>query len=484
LLNASVGFQRVIGRLRRPPILESDPATMLQIRSLTAARQVRSSIRSVAAAARLSTRSHLMAPNPHAAQLATPRYRARSRTLQHAARRERAGLLTRLGPDRVVGLAVAGIVLGASVISVSAGTPTPSGPVGGTTGDGAGPRIAVGGGAGLERNEPFDEGIAYLNAGLATTPGISAGVDVRDRDLADVGSEENAPVATLAGITGPFLEDGTLLKPVAVDTTVEDGSDLLRTYKVKSGDTLTGIADKFDVSMMTLWWANELDSKDELHLGQVLTIPPMSGLVLTVTANDTLDTLAAKYKVDKADIVSTNDLKDPNLVVGQVLVVPGAKGKPIPAPKPVKHAAVSKPHSSGGGSTRPPTKYTGGRFLWPVVGGGNYISQYFHYGHYAIDIAADYGTRVRAGGSGTVIFAGWKSNGGGYQVWIAHGSGLYTTYNHMSSITVGRGQHVGRGQQVGRVGQSGNASGPHLHFEVWRGPVWSGGTRVNPLSYL
>ena len=67
--------------------------------------------------------------------------------------------------------------------------------------------------------------------------------------------------------------------------------------------------------MMTLWWANDLDSKDELHLGQVLTIPPMSGLVLTVTANDTLDTLAAKYKVDKADIVETNDLKDRGFVL-------------------------------------------------------------------------------------------------------------------------------------------------------------------------
>ena len=172
-------------------------------------------------------------------------------------------------------------------------------------------------------------------------------------------------------------------------------------------------------------------------------------------------------------------------MVGQVLVVPGAKGKPIPTPKPVKHSSVSKPRTSGGGgSSRPPTRYTGGRFVWPVSGGGNYISQYYHYGHYGLDIAADYGSRVRAGGGGTVIWAGWKSNGGGYQVWIAHGSGLYTTYNHMSAVTVGRGQHVGRGQQVGRVGQSGNASGPHLHFEVWRGPVWDGGTRVNPLGYL
>ena len=61
-----------------------------------------------------------------------------------------------------------------------------------------------------------------------------------------------------------------------------------------------------------------------------------------------------------------------------------------------------------------------------------------------------------------MTFAGWKNNGGGYQVWIAHGSGLYTTYNHMSAITVGVGQHVSRGTQVGRIGMTGDATGPHL----------------------
>ncbi len=288
------------------------------------------------------------------------------------------------------------------------------------------------------------------------------------------------------GVSGPFLDDGTLIKPVAVDTTVEDGRSLLKKYRVHAGDTLSGIANKFDVSMMTLWWANKLTSKDELHIGQVLVIPPVSGLVVTVTPNDTLESLATKYHVEQSRIIKTNNLTDPNLVVGQVLVVPSAKGKPIPTPKPTKSPVVHHPPVSGGGggSVRPPTHYGGGHFLWPVVGGGNYISQYYHYGHYAIDIAADYGSRVRAGGSGTVIFAGWKSNGGGYQVWIAHGSNLYTTYNHMSAVLVGRGQHVGAGQQVGRVGQSGNATGPHLHFEVWIGPVWAGGRRVNPLAYL
>ncbi len=209
---------------------------------------------------------------------------------------------------------------------------------------------------------------------------------------------------------------------------------------------------------------------------------------MTVTASDTLDILAAKHKVDGQDILDANGLDDPSLVVGQVLLVPGAKGKPIPTPKPTRKPTVSNPRpSSGGGGNGGGGvggNYTGGQFTWPVYGGGNYISQYFRYGHYGLDIAADYGSRVRAAGAGVVLFSGWKSNGGGYQVWVSHGSGLYTTYNHMSGVSVGRGQRISEGQQVGRVGQSGNATGPHLHFEVWRGPVWDGGTRVNPLGYL
>jgi murein DD-endopeptidase MepM/ murein hydrolase activator NlpD len=208
---------------------------------------------------------------------------------------------------------------------------------------------------------------------------------------------------------------------------------------------------------------------------------------VTVSAADTLDSLAQRYDVEPTDILVENKLEDPNLVVGQVLVIPGAAGKAIPTAKPVARPP-SDPSSGGGiisrGNAHGPTTFSGGRFLWPVVGGGNYISQYFHYGHYGLDIAADYGSEVRSAGGGTVIFAGWKGNGGGYQVWISHGSNLYTTYNHMSAISVGYGQSVSSGQQVGRVGQSGDATGPHLHFEVWRGSVWSGGSRANPLAYL
>jgi murein DD-endopeptidase MepM/ murein hydrolase activator NlpD len=389
-------------------------------------------------------------------------------------------------------------IIGVLLLAVATTFPSaPLGPTGGTDGDGDSPRLALAGAAGAGQIDDTDAtSNAELGAG-APARTEQSGLSRLDPEalalLAEPGAGTLSPdgepmtgtAATAEDLTGPYFDDGTLVKPIFVDTSLSDGRALLKTYRVRSGDTLVGIAHRFGVSMMTLWWANKLSAKDELHIGQVLTIPPVNGLVLTVKAGDTLKSIASKYHVDADEVYEMNKLEDRNLVVGQTLILPGAVGKKIRearAPTPTSHTS-----SGGGGRSQPvrtPPRYTGGSMRWPVVGGNNYISQYFHYGHYAIDIAADYGSTVVAAAGGTVIFAGWKNNGGGYQVWIAHGSGLYTTYNHMSAITVGRGQSVGRGQQVGRVGQSGNATGPHLHFEVWRGPVWNGGTRVNPLLYL
>jgi murein DD-endopeptidase MepM/ murein hydrolase activator NlpD len=373
------------------------------------------------------------------------------------------------------------------------------GPTGGTSGRGDGPRLALAGGA---ESGPTDDsteadaaaGDSQLGANMPDQ-GREGGLSRLDPEalalLTEPGTgtlESGADAApgtetAAAELVGPYLDDGTMVKPIFVDTSVSDGRGLLKTYKVRSGDTLVGIAHRFGVSMMTLWWANELRTKDELHIGQVLTIPPVNGLVIVVEGGESLKSIASKYHVDADEVFEMNKLEDRNLIVGQTLILPGAVGKKIPQ---VRVQSSPHPTASSGGSrpVRTPSHYSGGSMRWPVVGGNNYISQYFHYGHYGLDIAADYGTKVVAAASGTVTFAGWKNNGGGYQVWIAHGSGLYTTYNHMSAVTVGRGQYVGRGQQVGRIGQSGNATGPHLHFEVWRGPVWAGGTRVNPLVYL
>jgi murein DD-endopeptidase MepM/ murein hydrolase activator NlpD len=506
LLNASVGFQRVLGRVRRP--LNDRPASDAprEARRYAIAPKVRHGVRSVVAASRLvpirEHRAAVVVENPVVvASVAAP--------VEH-----RRSLISRLGPDRTVAVAVAAILVGASVISVSAGNP--GGATGGTSGAGVAPRIAVGGGLTDSGGTTGSIGTTGNTGGTTGTGGTGSGDDVLaaggSSDSTDSGSTEStgsvefgqpavvtkstSPFAAIdfgdveisasdaAAVEGPFIDDGTLIKPTAVDTTVPDGSGLVRTYKVKKGDKLGEIATEFKVSPMTIVWANNLKSKTDFKKGDTLRIPPVTGLIVKVAAADTLESIASRYGVEGTDILVTNGIDDPNLVIGQVLVLPGAKGKAIPKPT-IKPSTGIRLRDGGGPIVKNvPSTYSGGKFMFPVVGGDNYVSQYFRYGHYAIDIAGDYGSTVRSAAAGTVIFAGWKSNGGGYQVWVAHGSGLYTTYNHMSAISVGRGQEIGRGKAVGRIGQSGNASGPHLHFEVWRGPVWNGGQRVNPLGYL
>jgi murein DD-endopeptidase MepM/ murein hydrolase activator NlpD len=419
---------------------------------------------SVALAGRVVTRIGAFAPAPgreviaHGAHRMTWRERALSRLGLTSART--AAVRARFaGGERLLPIGVAILVLFGSLSAIA--TPGPTGAVGGTRNGGEAPRLAV---AGLE-NGGFDAGIGVDGAMVAAG---AARLDLSgDTEASGVQPE------------GPYLADGTLLKPIAVDTSIADGADTLRSYRVRSGDTLTGIARHFGVSMMTVWWANHLKSKNDLKVGQKLVIPPVDGTVHVVKAGETLAKIADVAKVSAADIVSFNGLTNETVVVGQTLMLPGGHGKPIPIPKATPRRSSG---GGGGGGGSVPKSYNGGQFAWPLPGGS--ISQYFHYGHPAIDIQAPYGSRIISAASGTVIFAGWKSNGGGYQVWIAHGSGLYTTYNHMSAITVGSGEHVSRGEQVGRVGQSGWATGPHLHFEVWRGLVWGGGYRVNPLGYL
>jgi murein DD-endopeptidase MepM/ murein hydrolase activator NlpD len=394
----------------------------------------------------------------------------------------------RITAERALPVGIATMVLFASAASfLPNGTPPPTG---GPVGDGDAVRIAIGGGFGIDRSDGYLVDVGERLPATEADP-------VRQYDFRPLVLEQidtiPDPADLLitvdpAAVSGPFLSDGTLVAGFAPDTTVQDGSALLRSYRVRSGDTLTGIANRFGVDMMSVWWANDLKNKNDLHIGQVLTIPPVSGLVVEVGDTDTLSGLAARYHVEPQTILDVNGLADPNLIIGQTLVIPGGRGEQIATPKPTKRPTVSRPRSTASNrprqTVRPPVTYHGGQMLWPVVGGGNYISQGFHYGHYGLDIAADAGSKVRAAASGTVIFAGWKSNGGGYQVWISHGSNLFTTYNHMSGVSVNRGQHVGRGQQVGRVGCTGFCTGPHLHFEVWKGPVWDGGYRVNPLRYL
>jgi murein DD-endopeptidase MepM/ murein hydrolase activator NlpD len=124
--------------------------------------------------------------------------------------------------------------------------------------------------------------------------------------------------------------------------------------------------------------------------------------------------------------------------------------------------------------------------LWPVrgqvtAGFGERMDPFsgedaFHAG---LDIAAPKGTSVEATGDGIVLSAGRAQAGYGNEVIIDHGSGITTTYGHLSKIFVVAGQEVEKGEVIGAVGMTGRTTGPHLHYEV---RVHQ--TPVNPAKFL
>ena len=131
------------------------------------------------------------------------------------------------------------------------------------------------------------------------------------------------------------------------------------------------------------------------------------------------------------------------------------------------------------------TQYADAPSLWPVEGRvtssfGERQDPFNGEGafHAGIDIAAPYGTAVRATADGYITKAGFGS-GYGREIVIDHGHDLETLYGHLSSMAVLEGEHVTRGQIIGYVGQSGRSTGPHLHYEVRVHDV-----PVNPHKYM
>lgn len=125
-----------------------------------------------------------------------------------------------------------------------------------------------------------------------------------------------------------------------------------------------------------------------------------------------------------------------------------------------KAAGIAGAERSPGSLSWPVTGIITSPFGWrpnPFGGGPEF--------HQGLDIAAPTGTTVTAAASGTVIMAQWYGGYGNY-ILIDHGGGLSTGYGHLSAIYVSVNQHVTRGQAIGAVGMTGEATGPHLHFEV------------------
>ncbi len=244
--------------------------------------------------------------------------------------------------------------------------------------------------------------------------------------------------------------------------------DKIENYTVRSGDTLEAIAKRFDISIDTIKWANNLKS-DTIKPDQTLKIPPITGVVHTVKSGDNIYTVAKKYKVDAQNIVNFpfNDFTDLDtfaLSVGQVLYVPGGV---IEEERPIVSQYFAQIQAGVRGSSN---------FIWPTSG---VITQYPVWYHMALDIANNAMPAILASDTGTVVFAGCLQYGYGCHIIIDHGNGYQSLYAHLSSIGVSPGQVVSKGAQIGVMGSTGRSSGTHLHFEIR-----SGGTLLNPLNFL
>lgn len=137
------------------------------------------------------------------------------------------------------------------------------------------------------------------------------------------------------------------------------------------------------------------------------------------------------------------------------------------------------------GEELPPEPGAPGQLMWPVSGPitdpfGMRMHPVFHrmIMHNGIDIGVPTGTPVAAAASGTIIVASYQGNCGN-MVAIDHHGGLSTLYCHLSQMFVGVGQEVQRGQAIGAAGATGDATGPHVHFQVM-----INGHPVDPMSYL
>lgn len=368
--------------------------------------------------------------------------------------------------------------------------------------------------------------------------GVSPALAARSYRVAEpgsntvVGSEvvavELAPLSNAPSTVSAPRSAGTASTQLAQAPTISPAPATgERTYVVRPGDTLYGIARREALPPKAIAVRNHLAAPYALQVGQRLVLPgstPAKSDTYTVVKGDTLYGIARRHQVAVADLKSVNKMSAPYVISpGQKLAMPtGATAAPQttaiaqktpapkaapkkqvaqtpvqktapkvaeavekPAPKPAVTAqpakAVAAPEPQPAVTLSAPPPRAGNSFLWPVegkviLGFGPKKNGLQNDG---INIAAPRDTPVRAAENGVVAYTGNELRGFGNLVLIKHDAGWTTAYAHVGQVMVRRGDRVDRGQIVGLVGSTGSVSAPQLHFEVRKGT-----DAVNPMPLL
>ncbi len=233
-------------------------------------------------------------------------------------------------------------------------------------------------------------------------------------------------------------------------------------YMVRRGDTLSGIADDFNVSLDTVVSFNGIKNARSLQPGAILKIPSMSGILYVAKPGDSARAVADANGVSADRVIEANGLMSDTLEGGRSLFLPDAKLASFTL-----------------------REISGDLFAWPARG---WISSWYGWRgdpfsgarvfHNGIDIGVDMGTPVHAAMDGYVSETGYNSGFGNYIV-LSHHAGWMSLYGHLQAISVKEGQRVSAGQRIALSGNTGYSTGPHLHFSVFKN-----GRTVNPFNVL
>ncbi|MEK7643153.1 MAG: M23 family metallopeptidase [Patescibacteria group bacterium] len=275
--------------------------------------------------------------------------------------------------------------------------------------------------------------------------------------------QNSDPKIAVGGGGLEIVDDAALVPVVGPMGSIADVAELsqsyrITTYTVREGDTISLIAETFDITPATIRWANDISRTGSIKPGQVLVILPVSGVKHTVARGDTVASIAKKYGGDPDDIYDFNGLTvGEALAAGSVVLVPD--GELTAPPVDTRPSGSTPTYVRAGGPE------IAGYYIRPVSGGRR--SRGVH-GYNGVDLANSCGTPVYASAGGTVAIArssGWNGGYGKY-VAIAHPNGTQTLYAHLSSVDVSVAAGVTQGQLIGLVGTTGKSTGCHLHFEI------------------
>lgn len=285
------------------------------------------------------------------------------------------------------------------------------------------------------------------------------------------------------------------LEEVEAELTAEEQGE--KNYTVVEGDTPLRIATKNGVTLEELKRLNP-DIEDSLFPGDTLLvskpIPRMEvKVVTTIQYEEETDYKIRQETVPSKTIgwanVKQTGQKGVDRVIKKVTMIDGievdspdnsvTRKSVVPAVDQIVEVGGSQPlkvipESSSG-------KLQDGAFIWPTMGGRIGPGFRGYYGHTGSDISFSgcYGTPVYASVAGTVTLVKYDNYSYGYHIIVDNGGGISTLYAHCSELYVTVGQQISQGQQIAAIGRTGNATGPHLHFEIR-----VNGTPVDASPYL